>query len=74
MVKRVAGRDGRRVWVLGDCPAASTDSRTFGWVTLPPVIAQPAYRYAPSDRAGPLTATLRDDAGAPGGSPAGSGP
>lgn len=33
-IKRVARIDGGRVWLLGDNPSASTDSRTFGWLGL----------------------------------------
>ncbi|HEY8998902.1 MAG TPA: S26 family signal peptidase [Candidatus Saccharimonadales bacterium] len=32
-VKRVAEIDGERVFVLGDNPLASTDSRHFGWLS-----------------------------------------
>lgn len=56
MVKRLAHRDGARAWVLGDNAAASTDSRAFGWVRLPPVVARPVRCYAPPGRAGPLPA------------------
>jgi nickel-type superoxide dismutase maturation protease len=31
-IKRVRAVDGRRVYVLGDNAAASTDSRAFGWL------------------------------------------
>lgn len=32
LVKRVAGVDGQQIWLLGDNPDASTDSRQFGYV------------------------------------------
>jgi nickel-type superoxide dismutase maturation protease len=54
MIKRVVWRNGARAWVRGDNAEASTDSRGFGWVRLPPVVARPARRYAPADRAGRL--------------------
>jgi phage repressor protein C with HTH and peptisase S24 domain len=31
-IKRVARLDGARLYVLGDNPAASKDSRQFGWI------------------------------------------
>lgn len=54
MIKRVTGVDGARAWVRGDNPEASTDSRVFGWVPLPRLVARPVRRYAPASRAGPL--------------------
>lgn len=52
MVKRVAGT-GHRGWtVVGDNPAASTDSRTFG--PLERVEGRPLYRYHPAHRVGRL--------------------
>lgn len=75
MVKRIALLEGRRAWVVGDNPAASTDSATFGWVSLPLLVARPVYRYSPADRAGRLdarlSATRPATADAPGGSPSG---
>lgn len=32
LVKRVASVDGQKIWLLGDNPDASTDSRQFGYV------------------------------------------
>lgn len=55
MIKRVTDIDEPRAWVRGDNPAASTDSRTFGWVPLPRLVARPVRRYAPASRAGPLS-------------------
>jgi nickel-type superoxide dismutase maturation protease len=62
IVKRVAAvePDGRLV-VVGDDPAASTDSRTFGPVSPARVRGQAVRRYAPAARAGPMPQ--------PGGSP-----
>ncbi|HEX7166833.1 MAG TPA: nickel-type superoxide dismutase maturation protease [Acidimicrobiales bacterium] len=52
LVKRVAssGRDG--IFVVGDNPAASTDSRVFGAVPRRLVMGRVVYRYAPAERAG----------------------
>lgn len=54
MIKRVTDIDESRAWVRGDNPEASTDSRAFGWVPLPRLVARPARRYGPTRRAGPL--------------------
>lgn len=54
MIKRVTGIDDAHAWVRGDNPEASTDSRAFGWVPLPRLVARPVRRYAPASRAGPL--------------------
>ena len=50
LVKRVARVDGDTVVVLGDNPAASTDSRSFGPVQRGMVIGVAVYRYAPAGR------------------------
>lgn len=50
LVKRVATTGSGGVVVLGDNPAASTDSRAFG--PLPRVWGRVVYRYGPADRAG----------------------
>ena len=50
MVKRVAAVRERQVTVLGDNPAASTDSRMLG--PLSSVWGRPIYRYSPRHRAG----------------------
>jgi nickel-type superoxide dismutase maturation protease len=54
MVKRVAAvdSDDGRVTVLGDNPAASTDSRTFGPVDRELVLGRVVYRYWPEERRG----------------------
>jgi len=52
MVKRVTGGDPRGWTVLGDNPAFSTDSRTFG--PLARVHGRPLYRYHPAHRIGRL--------------------
>ena len=54
VVKRVADRRGTTVTVLGDNPAASTDSRTFGPVPSSTVRGRAFYRYFPADRRGLL--------------------
>ena len=56
MVKRVASvdPDDRRVTVVGDNPAASTDSRTFGPVDHQLVLGRVIYRYWPEARRGRL--------------------
>ena len=58
MVKRVAAVDpvDRRVTVVGDNPAASTDSRTFGPVDPARVVGRAVYRYWPATRRGRLRA------------------
>ena len=52
LVKRVGEVDGANLTVLGDDPAASTDSRGFGAVPRATVLGRAVYRYAPSTRAG----------------------
>ena len=39
-IKRIARLQEARVYVLGDNPAASTDSRNFGWVGLESVVGK----------------------------------
>lgn len=54
IVKRaVFVRDGQ-VFLLGDNPGHSTDSRQFGPVPLGTVIGRAVYRYAPASRTGRL--------------------
>jgi len=56
LVKRVAAIDpGDGITVLGDNPAASTDSRTFGPVRPDHVLGRAVYRYWPAERRGRLT-------------------
>jgi nickel-type superoxide dismutase maturation protease len=56
LVKRVRAVDAAAgtLEVLGDAPAASTDSRTFGPVPRSSVVGRAVYRYAPAARRGPL--------------------
>lgn len=39
-IKRIARLDDARLYVLGDNPSASTDSRTFGWVGVESVVGK----------------------------------
>lgn len=55
VVKRVAAVDAAAVTVLGDNPAASTDSRAYGALPRAAVRGRVVYRYAPASRAGSLT-------------------
>jgi nickel-type superoxide dismutase maturation protease len=52
MVKRVTSVGAEGVTVLGDNPAASTDSRTFGPVPAHLVLGRAVYRYWPEARRG----------------------
>jgi nickel-type superoxide dismutase maturation protease len=56
LVKRVASTHPRAgtLEVLGDDPRASADSRSFGPVPRTSIVGRAVYRYAPSDRKGPL--------------------
>lgn len=54
LVKRVGRVEEGSLTVLGDDPAASTDSRTFGPVPRRTILGRAVYRYAPSARAGPI--------------------
>ncbi|MBV9285574.1 MAG: nickel-type superoxide dismutase maturation protease [Acidimicrobiia bacterium] len=55
LVKRVTDVDADgRVTVVGDNPAASTDSRTFGAVDAGLVVGRAFYRYWPQARRGRL--------------------
>ena len=55
LVKRVArvDRAAGTLEVVGDDPAASTDSREFGPVPLDSVVGRIVYRYGPTGRTGP---------------------
>ncbi len=69
MVKRVQSVGPEGVWVLGDNPPHSTDSRRFGPVGLERVRGRAVYRYHPPDRRGRLgagPAAGQEDAGAGG--------
>ena len=59
LVKRVGRVDDAILTVLGDDPAASTDSRSFGPVPRRTVLGRAVYRYAPGERAGPIKGGLR---------------
>jgi nickel-type superoxide dismutase maturation protease len=54
LVKRVERRVPDGVLVLGDNPAASTDSRDFGPVPVGAVLGRVVRRYFPPERAGPV--------------------
>jgi nickel-type superoxide dismutase maturation protease len=56
MVKRVESVAPGQVRVTGDNPAASTDSRHFGPVTVDRLRGRAVYRYYPADRRGRLAA------------------
>ncbi len=47
------------VWVEGDNPASSRDSRQFGAVPSEHIVGVAWFRYAPTDRRGPLTPRYR---------------
>jgi len=54
LVKRVAEvhEGGRELWLSGDDPTRSTDSRSFGSVETVRVEGRPWFRYWPPRRAG----------------------
>lgn len=52
VVKRVAALGAEGVVVVGDNPAASTDSRDYGALPLADLRGRVVYRYAPAGRAG----------------------
>jgi len=54
VVKRVAATSGQGVTVLGDNPAASTDSRHYGPVAPGAVRGRAVWRYWPESRRGRL--------------------
>lgn len=59
VVKRVAAVDADAVTVLGDNPAASTDSRAYGALPRSAVRGRVVYRYAPAGRAGRIARIAR---------------
>jgi nickel-type superoxide dismutase maturation protease len=56
LIKRVKGLRARDVFVEGDNPAHSTDSRSFGWLPSARIRGRALWRYWPSERAGRLGA------------------
>jgi nickel-type superoxide dismutase maturation protease len=54
LVKRVSSVCGGKVTVVGDNPARSTDSATFGPVPQAAVVGRAIYRYWPEERRGRL--------------------
>jgi nickel-type superoxide dismutase maturation protease len=50
LIKRVASVDGLALWVAGDNPSASTDSRHFGPVPLAAIRGRVVLRYWPKPR------------------------
>lgn len=54
MVKRLAATSTAGLTVLGDNPAASTDSRVFGPVPATSLRGRVVYRYYPPTRLGPV--------------------
>ena len=54
LVKRVAAQGPEGVTVLGDNPAASTDSRILGPVAAGAIRGRAVYRYSPESRRGRL--------------------
>ena len=54
LVKRVAARGPEGVTILGDNPAASTDSRALGPVAAAAIRGRAVYRYFPESRRGRL--------------------
>ncbi len=50
-IKRVEKIEDKKVYVLGDHEAASTDSRHFGWLDIDTVLARVVWPRAPKHRA-----------------------
>lgn len=61
VVKRAASVDAHTVVVLGDNPAASRDSRTYGPVRRELVVGRAWWRYHPAERAGRLAPRRGED-------------
>jgi nickel-type superoxide dismutase maturation protease len=55
ILKRVISVRPEGLFLLGDNPRQSTDSRQFGYVPLKSVLGKALYRYAPSGRTGRLS-------------------
>lgn len=59
-IKRVAARGSgrplgaREAWLLGDAPAGSLDSRTYGALDADAFVARAWFRYGPGGRIGRL--------------------
>jgi len=52
LIKRIAALDAAGATLVGDNPAASTDSRTFGPVPVRSITGTVLYRYGPAGRSG----------------------
>ena len=63
VLKRARTVGAEDVWLLGDNPPYSTDSRHFGPVPIGSVQGKVVYRYAPSARAGRISNKEALDAG-----------
>jgi len=63
LVKRLLAREGSRLWLGGDNPRASRDSRAFGPVGRDLLVGVAWYRYAPSSAAGRLARPAREPRG-----------
>lgn len=50
-IKRISQIDNTRLYVLGDHPEASKDSRHFGWIERDTVIGKVFWPHAPKTRA-----------------------
>jgi nickel-type superoxide dismutase maturation protease len=50
-IKRINDLDNNTVFVLGDHPETSTDSRQFGWVSRENIVATVFWPHAPKNRA-----------------------
>ena len=46
-IKRIARIDGRKMYVLGDYSAGSSDSRDFGWLSTHDVLAKVVWPHVP---------------------------